>query len=104
MLIKKTQDKPNNKKNINLVNQYICKKSIFDKIKYILDGISKYWLNLDFKYYEYDIFEINTISQFYIVERRLKNIVKNRKHMLDYNEIARLFIHKDIVLIITDFE
>jgi hypothetical protein len=24
--------------------------------------------------------------------------------MLDYNEIARLFIHKDIVLIITDFE
>ena len=92
----------NKKKYTDLRTQYIFRKPISTQIQYILNSIGKYWPDINFSYYDYDIFEIDAISRFYIIERHVKDKVKGLKRTLDCDEIVRLFIHNDIVLKNTD--
>lgn len=92
----------NKKKYTDLRTQYIFRKPISSQIRYILNSIGKFWQNINFSYYDYDIFEIDSIFGFYIVERHVKDKVKGLKRTLDCDEIVRLFIHNDIVLKNTD--
>jgi len=97
----------NQQKKTDLRAQYIVRKSISIKINYILSSISKYWQIINFDHYDYDIFEIDTIPEFYIVERRVKDWTKKHTHThkrpLDSDEIVRIFIHNDVVLIHTTY-
>jgi len=101
---------PNTKENTNLRTQYIFRKQIIKQLKYILSSINKYWQIIEFDYYNYDIFEIDTIPGFYIVERRVKDCYKSNsdghshshKRIWDCDEIVRLFIHNEVVLINTN--
>jgi hypothetical protein len=92
----------NKKKYTDLRTQYIFRKPISSQIQYILNSIGKYWPDINFSYYDYDIFEIDAISKFYIIERHVKDKVKGLKRTLDCDEIVQLFIHNDIVLKNTD--
>ena len=96
----------NKKKYTDLRTQYIFRKPISNQIRYILNSIGKFWQNINFSYYDYDIFEIDVIPGFYIVERHVKDKQQGQSHRLkrtlDCDEIVRLFIHNDIVLKNTD--
>ena len=92
----------NRKKYTDLRTQYIFRKPISSQIRYILSSIGKFWPDINFSYYDYNIFEIDAIPGFYIIERRVKEKVKGLKRTLDCDEIERLFIHNDIVLKNTD--
>jgi hypothetical protein len=92
----------NKKKYTDLRTQYIFRKPISSQIRYILNSIGKFWPDINFSYYDYDIFEIDAISRFYIIERHVKDKVKGLKRTLDCDEIVQLFIHNDIVLKNTD--
>ena len=99
----------NKKKYTDLRTQYIFRKPISNQIRYILSSIGKFWPDINFSYYDYDIFEIDAISRFYIIERHVKDKQQDQgngntrhKRTLDCDEIVRLFIHNDIVLKNTD--
>lgn len=86
-----------NNKNTNSFAQHIFRKQILKQLKYIVSNINKYWQRIDFDYYDYDIFEITTIPEFYIVERHVKERSHSHKRTPDCDEIARIFIHNDII-------
>jgi len=84
--------------NTNSLTKHIFRKQILKQLRYIASCINKYWQRIDFDYYNYDIFEITTIPEFYIVERHVKERSHSHKRTPDCDEIARLFIHNDFVI------
>ena len=95
----------NREQKTDFLAKNICSKIICSKMRHIVYSISKYWQIIDFDYYNYDIFEIDTIPGFYIVERCFKDWSKKHthKHPLDSDEIVRIFIHNEVVLIHTTY-